>query len=447
MATIQKKEVAASHVTSLSKEKVDEIPACTLTINNKTYDMTNWAHKHPGGPIIHIYNGKDATEVFKAFHGSDAGKLLETFPSVPADSLLSKDKMNKSKSTKDEHIVRGLNTEEILKDFARLRQDLEKDGFFESKWHWFPGKLFTTVMMLPISYYLALNGYYLLSALILGTMWQQLGWVSHELLHHQIYDNRHINTGIAWFTGCVLLGFSRIWWNDRHNAHHAATNIDGSDPDIDNLPLLAWSAEDVKRASPSERKIIKYQQIYFWGILPLLNLIWCINSIFFVKDVLRTSRYTWYKNRWVAEAIGIAIHYVWVIAFLYTACHSFTGAIAYYLLAKLIGGSFLAFVVFFNHYSCPKLDFDSVAGENFVVMQLVTTRNMTPGRFTDWFWGGLNYQIEHHLFPTMPRQNLYKCSLRVRAFCNKHKLPYLCSDFLVGLGYVKNFLGEIARLA
>ncbi len=456
MATAQPKIVTnqspkgkTTVVTDNANATQDE--TCVLTINGRTYDMTNWANKHPGGPIIHIYNGRDATEVFKAFHGQDAHKLLSSFPSVPAETATATTtadaKAKEATAKKDAGLVKGLNSEAIMKDFVRLRQDLEKEGMFESSMVWFWFKMFQVVGMLPLAYYLNTQGWYVLSAIVLGTMWQQLGWTSHELLHHQVYMNRTINNFIAWFSGCVLLGFSCVWWNDRHNAHHAATNIDGSDPDIDNLPLLAWSASDVKRASPGERKLIKYQAYYFWFILPLLNIIWCTNSIFFVKDVMRTSKYRFYRSRWVAEAIGISLHYCGLIAFLYTTLPSVSAAILYFIAAKLVGGSFLAFVVFFNHYSCPKLDFDSVAGENYVIMQLVSTRNMTPGTFTDWFWGGLNYQVEHHLFPTMPRHNMYKCSLRVRAFCKKHNLPYLCSDFGEGVGYIKSFLEDIAKLA
>jgi len=418
---------------------------CVITIEGRTYDLTKWAKDHPGGPIIHIYHNRDATEVFHAFHGKNSINVLQRFPSTEADPrVVDKDT---PKSTKNSELVKGLRSSQIIKDFIELRKAVEREGLLDTNWAWFYLKIASTFAFIPIAYVLNLFGYHFLSALLLGTAWQQFGWISHELLHHSVYKNRDMNRLLGWWGGCVILGFSRIWWNDRHNAHHAATNIDGSDPDIDNLPLLAWSKEDVKRASTTERALIKYQQYYFWFILPLLNVIWCVNSILFTKNVLRNSKYSYYRRYYLSEAIGIALHYVWLSAFLYTSLPTWGAIVKYIIIAKLIAGSFLAFVVFFNHYSCPKLDFDSVAGENFVIMQLVSTRNMTPGVFTDWFWGGLNYQIEHHLFPTMPRSNLYKCSLKIRAFCKKHKIPYLCSDFIEGLGYVKEFLTDIAMYA
>lgn len=445
---------------------------CVLTINGRVYDVTQWANSHPGGPIIHIYNGKDASEVFRAFHGDGAHETLSKMASTPASTApgaasptaakaaasaasgkakpvtaLSRKAVAESEK-KNEALVASLDSDAILRDFTRLRNELEKDGFFSLPAWWFPVKFLSTVAMIPLAFALNLLGWHVLSALVLGTMWQQMGWVSHEVLHHQIFKDRVLGTAVGWLGGPIFLGFSRIWWNDRHNAHHAATNIDGSDPDIDNLPLLAWSASDVARASPTERKMIRHQQYYFWFILPLLNIIWCLNSIFFVKDVLRTSKYKWYRAFFHTDGLGIMLHYVWLTAFmLYSGFSTLSGAIGYLVLAKFVAGAFLAFVVFFNHYSCPKLDFDSVAGDNFVVMQLVSTRNMTPGALTDWFCGGLNYQVEHHLFPTMPRYRLYECSLRVKAFCRKHKLPYLCSDFIEGLGQVRTFLTDISKLA
>jgi hypothetical protein len=69
-------------------------------------------------------------------------------------------------------------------------------------------------------------------------------------------------------------------------------------------------------------------------------------------------------------------------------------------------------------------DNDPILG-NYACLQLFTTRNMRPGLFIDWLWGGLNYQIEHHLFPTMPRHNLEKVMPMVKAFCAENNLPYM----------------------
>ena len=417
---------------------------CVITVKGKTYDLTNWANSHPGGPIIHIYHNHDCTNVFDAFHGAGAYKLLDQFPSKEAKLATLKDD---SDCVKPYNGNKPVCPKTILKDFDEFRKELEKDGLFNSSLVWFPFKFLTTVAFLPLAYVLNMYGYYTLSAFFLGVMWQQLGWVSHELLHHSVFDNRALGRGLGWVSGPVLLGFSRFWWNERHNAHHAATNITGADPDIDNLPFLAWSRYDVDRAPANMRTYMQYQQYYFWAILPFLNVIWALNSVNFVKDIMTSSPYKAYKSHMRNEAIGLALHYTWLSCFLWFTLPSVWVIAWYIFVSKMVGGAFLAFVVFFNHYSCPKIDFGSDAGENFVIMQLISTRNLTPGVFTDWFCGGLNYQVEHHLFPTMPRQNLNACSHRLKKFCADHNLPYLCSDFGEGLGFVKEYLTNAATYA
>lgn len=429
---------------------------CFLTIDGRKYNMTNWAESHPGGPIIHIYHDRDASDVFRAFHGDDAFTLLKKFPSTPVEdddeammaSRRERDKLREGKLCDAAELLdASMDSFAIMRDFAQLRKDFDEAGFFTFNPAWVFITLIPTLLMLPAAVYLNYQGWFYTSAFLMGLMWQQLGWISHELLHHQVFPARWIGTGLAWFCACVMMGLSRLWWNARHNAHHAATNIDGSDPDIDNLPFLAWSEDDVAMATPLQRRAITYQHRYFWFILPFLNLIWCVNSILFSQNVMRTTRYKGFNKFYATESLGLAIHYACFITFLATSCSSVSSALLYILLSKLVGGSFLAYIVFFNHYSCPKLSMGTTAAENYVVMQLVSTRNMNPGYFTDWFCGGLNYQVEHHLFPTMPRGNLYKTSLRVRAFCAKHNLPYLCDSFSGGIKLVYNLLKDISDLA
>uniref|UniRef100_A0A914ECE7 Fatty acid desaturase domain-containing protein n=1 Tax=Acrobeloides nanus TaxID=290746 RepID=A0A914ECE7_9BILA len=85
--------------------------------------------------------------------------------------------------------------------------------------------------------------------------------------------------------------------------------------------------------------------------------------------------------------------------------------------------------------------------ENYPALQLYTTRNMRPGTFIDWLWGGLNYQIEHHLFPTMPRNKLKTVMPMVKDFCAKNKLPYMVDDYFTGWGYAIEQFRNVANIA
>ena len=121
--------------------------------------------------------------------------------------------------------------------------------------------------------------------------------------------------------------------------------------------------------------------------------------------------------------------------------------LAYFLISQLGGGFLVALVVSYNHNSCVKFSEQSPILNNFAALHILTTRNMRPSVFVDWFWGGLNYQIEHHLFPTMPRPNLNRCSQMVKRFCAKNGLPYLVDNYWDGYEESLKLLRNVSRLA
>ncbi|VDN86102.1 unnamed protein product [Brugia pahangi] len=113
----------------------------------------------------------------------------------------------------------------------------------------------------------------------------------------------------------------------------------------------------------------------------------------------------------------------------------------YFFISQLFAGFLLAHVVTYNHYSTPKFRNDDQILKSYVCLQLYTTRNMRPGILIDWLWGGLNYQIEHHLFPSMPRHNLKMVMPLVKEFCMENNLPYMVN------GYFEGWLMEIQQMA
>jgi delta8-fatty-acid desaturase len=143
---------------------------------------------------------------------------------------------------------------------------------------------------------------------------------------------------------------------------------------------------------------------------------------------------------------GIAVHWLWVLLQLY-ALPSNSIRLAYFLISQLGGGFLVALVVTYNHNSCLKFAEHSPILNNFAALHLLTTRNMRPSALTDWFWGGLNYQIEHHLFPTMPRPNLNECSKLVKKFCAENGLPYLVDGYWDGYEEILKLLRNVSRLA
>jgi len=118
--------------------------------------------------------------------------------------------------------------------------------------------------------------------------------------------------------------------------------------------------------------------------------------------------------------------------------------VAFFFIAEFIGGAFIANVVFMNHYACQQMTWNEGQVADFLQLQLNTTRNVDPTFFMNWFTGGLNLQIEHHLFPTMPRHNLLKVKPQVEQFCKDYNLVYQSLPFLECM---KEVLGKLEGVA
>jgi len=212
----------------------------------------------------------DATHIFSAFHSPAAHARLAQFKPLP---------------NPPKHLVpspKDPRSQTILEKYDVLKKEMEAEGFFETSLRWYIYKSATTLALAPIGLYFLSIQWYMLSAIFFGLFWQQLGWLGHEFAHHQIFQNgRKWNDLSSIFFGNICQGFSSHWWKDRHNSHHATTNILDADPDIDNIPMMAWSPSDLDKAPAWTMKTIPYQAYYFLFLLPLLRLTWCFNSIFF----------------------------------------------------------------------------------------------------------------------------------------------------------------------
>jgi len=315
---------------------------------------------------------------------------------------------------------------------------------------WFFARKVTEVALIMVTaIFLQYKCWYIISACALALCWQQLGWLTHEFCHHQPFKNRRLNDWASLILGNVAQGFSRDWWKDKHNIHHAATNIVDQDGDIDLAPLIAMVPSDIRKyRKPLERlvlRIVPYQHLYFTLALPWLRASWTSQSI---VHVISAPKSDYKKDQMHAndERIGIALHWLWVLLQLYFLPTN-TLRLIYFIISQFGGGFLIALVVTYNHNSCIKFSEQSRLLNNFAALHILTTRNMNPSPLVDWFWGGLNYQIEHHLFPTMPRPNLNRCSKLVKQFCVDNDLPYLVDDYWTGYNESLKLLKNVSDLA
>lgn len=269
------------------------------------------------------------------------------------------------------------------------------------------------------------------AALLFG----QLGFLAHDAVHNQFFSSRRANHGSGLVLFNLCLGGSRGWWADKHNAHHAQPNRRGTDPDIEG-GVVAVSDDEARQARGFIRFMIRHQGA---TIAPLLTLsvlqIHAYSARFLTHRSLRHPR---------VELGLMAAHYTLYLGGLTLAfgvAHGLLFAAVHQLLLGLyLGGAFLP-----NHIGMSILAPDTEM--DFLHRQVVTARNIRGGRLTDYIFGGLSCQVEHHLFPTMPRRNLRAATPIVRGFCADRGIDYRETSAWAAYRQVFAHLRAVARTA
>lgn len=394
-----------------------------IVIEDRIYDITEFVANHPGGDIILTHAGADATDIFAAFHSEGARDLFGNYFVGDLEDPL---------------------TPPVIAEIRKLREEFAKEGLFEASGAYYTFKVVFNTGMAALSWWMVLNTEstpaLLVSAMIMGLFWQQCGWLSHDFLHHQVFDNREWGNFFGYFLGNFYQGFSTAWWKNKHNTHHAVPNILHGDPDIDTLPFLAWGEAMVEgELEGLPDFLIRNQQTLYWPLLAGARLNWALQSIVYVLTApdSRIAQRGW-------EKALLAAHWVFVFAIMY-GTGSFTRALIWFMAAQVTCGVCLGGVFSLNHNAMEILPEDSVNNSNFAEIQARSTRNINPSRFNDWFTGGLDYQLEHHLFPQIPRHNFHLIRPRVMAMYKKHGIPYHTESFWDATKMIVASLGRIAN--
>ena len=293
-----------------------------------------------------------------------------------------------------------------------LRDEFKRAGWLDGDPGWYAWRLLGLALLLAASVFLVANApgalQLSLSALLLAFAFVQTGFVAHDAQHGQILRQRWARRWLSLLAWNLLTGISQGWWQDRHVRHHLQPNVEGMDPDL--YPMLTYSREQALRRRGLPRLIARHQRLFY---LPLLA---C--TAFYFRGLSLAWLLKQRPRAWVLElallALHHAIYYGLLLYFLSPAA-----ALGFVLLNHVATGWYMGAVFSSNHSAMPL----ARPGRQFL-SQLHSTRNVATGRFGDFLFGGLKYQIEHHLFPSMPRSRLRQASARVQDFCARHALPY-----------------------
>ena len=256
-------------------------------------------------------------------------------------------------------------------------------------------------------------------AALLGVMFTQLGFIGHDAGHNQVFVTRRRNRLLGLAVGNALIGLSFGWWVPKHNAHHDHPNEIGLDPDIGEGSAPPASDVPGEAAGPVASWLARWQAPLFFPLMLLRS------SGMHVLGISRLARRR--DRAAAAEATLITLHaalYLTVVLLVLSPLK----ALAFLVVQQAVFSVYLGISFAPNHKGMPIIESASEAG--FARRQVVTARNISGGRLTTFMLGGLNYQIEHHLFPSMPRPNLRRVQGLVRDFCAAADLGYSEESFV-----------------
>jgi fatty acid desaturase len=253
----------------------------------------------------------------------------------------------------------------------------------------------------------------LATAVLLAVGFTQNGFLTHDAGHRQIFRSRRANQLVGWVHGNLAIGLVFGWWVDKHHRHHAHPNQEGLDPDIGGDDIVYTEAQASRRRGVG-RLITRHQGALFFPMLLLFALIQRVTG---VKALTKPG----YRYR-LPESLLFGLHIAGYLTAVLLVLSPLK-ALVFILVHQGLLGLYLGSVFAPNHKGMPILSKDD--DSDFLRRQVLTARNVRGGRLTDLLLGGLNYQIEHHLFPSMPRPALRHAQPIIRAYCLTNGLPYV----------------------
>lgn len=269
-------------------------------------------------------------------------------------------------------------------------------------------------------------------AVLFALLFTQIGFLAHEAGHRQVFEDPQRNDILGRICFNLLLGGSFAAWREKHNQHHANPNVEDHDPDI-NIKAVAFSREQAQAKRGLFRLTVRYQAFL---LIPLL----CF-EVFSLRLVTYRYLVTRLPRGTAIEAALIVAHYVLYFGLLF-AVLDLPGVIMFTAINYALFGIHMGAVFAPNHKGMPIMEREDSL--DFLRRQILTSRNMKRGAITDFMTGGLASQIEHHLFPTMPRNRLREAERIVKEFCAEHGIPYCEAGALESYIEVFRHLHEVS---
>ena len=322
--------------------------------------------------------------------------------------------------------------------YAQLSRQVRQAGLMDRRRGYYAGRITVTVLALAAGWAVFIlvgdSWWQLGVAAWLAVVFAQLGFLGHDAGHRQITASRQASYVLGVLLGNLGIGLSYGWWVDKHNRHHAHPNTEGADPDIE-ISVLALTATQAAAPRAVTRLMFRCQAYLFFPLLLGEAISIHVTSVRALGR--RAPRYR------LAEAALLALHLAGYLTAVLLVLSPLR-AVVFILVQQGLFGLYLGCSFAPNHKGMPILAASDRS--DFLRRQVLTSRNVRGGWLTDLALGGLNYQIEHHLFPSMPRPSLRHAQTLVRAFCEQHGVPYCQTSLATSYAQTLRHLNTVARV-
>eukprot|EP00586_Coscinodiscus_wailesii_P015613 CAMPEP_0172497356 /NCGR_PEP_ID=MMETSP1066-20121228/98716_1 /TAXON_ID=671091 /ORGANISM="Coscinodiscus wailesii, Strain CCMP2513" /LENGTH=506 /DNA_ID=CAMNT_0013270069 /DNA_START=142 /DNA_END=1662 /DNA_ORIENTATION=- len=431
---------------------------CWISIDGRVYDVSRFHKNHPGGSnVIMEYTGMEAGDVFHMFHapvishhlrrfligrletedGTDGGGEKICAPVIALPGKIKPPKVARHDAGE---------SLECTREYRKLRKELWEEGAFVPSYPYFAFKLVLALSFLIVAVGLmalypssTVLKYVVAPALVALTM-QQSALVAHDTLHNGVVLPRGKNWKrflLGQLSGGVLMGVSPEMWLKEHNEHHAFTIRPGGDPQFDYLFLWLMSLAEIpywKRHLPEKNEFLRAIARGFARVMVR------VQHLTVVPLALVIGRYNFLAICWSyavrhghwADLISMSLHFAWYSMFVSAFYGSPTEKLLFVVINYALNGV-LHIQLLLSHFCGPQFSSEEESALGVFQFQLLTTRNVKSCWWSHWFHGGLELQIEHHLFPMLPRHRLRSIRGRVRAICDKHGIDYVEVGFFEGV--------------
>jgi len=384
-----------------------------VIIDERVYDVTRFIDKHPGGvgPILNLA-GKDCTDVFANYH---AHRIYRTM--LPGFLI---GEMAAGEIVVWPHVA----------DFRRVRLELLRRGLFETDMRYYYKMIAWHALLLLGGLYLSLGPHSaavrMLGAATIGIFWQQLAGIGHDLGHsgvtHSFYLDHVIGSVLS-----SLMGLSVGWWKSDHNTHHVVCNAIEHDPNVQHMPMLAITSKIFSKAKfwdtyhhkwvgmdDVAHLLVSYQHLFFYPLMALGR--WNLYVQGLIYLIMQHDKTHFRKT----ELAGVAVYFAWVFGVAFSM-PTYALGVAWIFMSHAVAG-ILHVQIVLSHWSMHSYEGRAYTGpdDEWYITTMRTTMNVATHPLLDWTHIGLQFQVEHHLFPRLPRHNLRVARDMVKEVVEKH---------------------------